>query len=729
VVAGALVALWLAVGSALALFLGWPVRTWSVMPDEMLYAKLATSIAETGSPLPRVHETPGSVSNILYPLLLAPLYAAFSAPDAFRAAHILNAFVMASAAFPAYLLAREVLERGWSFLVAALSITVPWMVLTGFLMTESVAYPAFLWAVLALHQAIDRPSRRGDLLAVAAIGFAVLARTQFFVLLAVLPLAIAGHEIGRALLGPDATPRRRKALAGAAEAVSRHRALLVLYALGVVTALALALVAERSVTGVLGSYDVTLEKGSVLPWSTWGAAVRHVDAVALGVGLIPLVLGGGWMLANVVRPLSDRERALASLSLVTVVLLAVEVGSFSARFEGVDPSAELRDRYAFYVAPLLFLGTVAALTRGPRRGVAIGAGLVTLFFAATAWHLPFGTNIFADSPANVVNLYLIQLSPGAPTGLVVALAGLVVGVVATSVLLLPRIVGAVVTVEVLAAFSLLVLYDAVDLVRARPSLPDRHVTASPGSNLDWVDSALPAGATAAVVAFPGSGSWWPSAIAWWDVEFWNTSVAHALVSSDGNFSYTAWARRTLTVDWESGAVADTTGAPAYVVVDPRDPRFLLAGEARAARRGLVVRSADRPYRAVWATRGLDGDGWGRPGRPAAIRVFPVSDRTAHVARVRLSIRAPDSHAARYSITVSGDVRAGQLAGGELRRIVLPLCVPTYSPADVTFTAWSNARIAELPLSPTVVETRRVGARFGPISVAHTRRDCRPTPRN
>ena len=192
------------------------------MTDELLYAKLATSIADTGSPLPQVHGTSIAVYNQLYPLLIAPLYGALSAPEAFRAAHVLNAFLMTSAVFPAYLLGRQVLSRPWAFAAAGLSVLVPWMVLTGFLMTESAAYPAFLWAVLGLQLAIAAPSSRRDLLAVAALGFAVLARTQFAVLVVVLPLAILAHEIGT----------RRNLLARAPARLAAHRLLALVYAAG-----------------------------------------------------------------------------------------------------------------------------------------------------------------------------------------------------------------------------------------------------------------------------------------------------------------------------------------------------------------------------------------------------------------------------------------------------------------------------------------------------------------
>ena len=182
-------------GALLAVWYSARIRDWSVMTDELQYAKLALAVWESGSPLPSLHGTSVAVANQLYPLLLTPVYGPLASPDAFRVAHVVNAVVMASAAVPAYLLARELLDRAWAFAVAVLAVVLPWMVLVGFLMSEVVGYPAFLWAVLAFQRAVVAPSDRRDALAAAALVVAILARTQFTALALVLPLAIVIDEL------------------------------------------------------------------------------------------------------------------------------------------------------------------------------------------------------------------------------------------------------------------------------------------------------------------------------------------------------------------------------------------------------------------------------------------------------------------------------------------------------------------------------------------------------
>ena len=699
----ALVLLWLGVSAAIAVWFSGRIQDWSVMTDELLYAKLATAIADTGSPLPQVHGSSIAVYNQLYPLLIAPLYGALSPPEAFRAAHVLNAFLMVSAVFPVYVLGRQVLSRPWAFSASVLSVLVPWMVLTGFLMTEAVAYPAFLWAIVGLQLAVTEPSPRRDLLAVAALCLAVLARTQFAVLVVVLPVAIIAHEIGM----------RRGLVAGVRHAVTTHRLLASLYAVGL--ALAAILAVAGSFGSLLGVYAVTVEEGSLLPSGVWGSAGRHLDAVAVGCGLVPLILGGGWMLATVVRPQSKKARALATLSVVTIAFLTFEAASFSVRFG----DAVVRDRYLFYVVPLLLVGSAAALEGGRRRQVAIGAGLMTALFAATAAQLSFTTypGVWVDSPASVLNEVLTEQSGELGTGTFVALLGLLLGLALVLALLFaPRSPLAIVALVALATFSILTLRSEVDRIVTGAGLSGRPLAESPGLVLDWVDTVVPEGERAALVAFPVSTAWDTTAIRWWDVEFWNRRVTHAYVAADGNFRYTGFPQRSLELDWSTGEAAGTASAPPYVVVAPGDSRFLLAGRDQAANLGFVVRQVERPYRALWMSRGLQTDGWTTPGRSAVIRAYAPDPDRRRLVRLQLALRAPDLAPAEYQLSAAGERRAVRLGPGQTKVETLRVCLAPGSGADIGITSTSSARITGVQLGPGIEETRAVGVGVGPITI-------------
>ncbi len=722
-VTAGLALLWIAASVGLAVWFSGRIRDWSVMTDELLYAKLATAIGGTGSPLPEIHGTSVSTINQLYPLLIAPFFGSLAVPAAFRAAHVLNAVVMASAVFPVYLLGRQVLPRSWSFVVAGLSVVVPWMVLTGFLMTESVAYPAVLWALLGFQRTIVAPNRRNDVLAVVALGVAVLARTQFTALLLVLPLAIVGHEIGQALMTADSASTWQRLTSGGREAVRRHRLLAVLYAVGVAVAAFVAILG--SVGGLLGAYSVTVGEGPVLPGEVWLAAARHLDAIGIGCGLIPLVLGVGWMLSAIAVPSDRRQHALAILSLVTVVVFAVETASFDVRFGGADV---VRDRYLFYIVPLLLIGSAAALLDESRRRVAIGAAAVTVFFVATVPQLSFPTTagLAVDSPpANVLNELLIDQSGGLGTGTFVAILGLLLGVVVVlGVLVAPRVPLAVAVLAAVVGFSLLTLRSEIDRVLGGTGLSGRPLADEPGLVLDWVDAVLPRGATAALLPFPVSTAWDTSAIRWWDVEFWNRSIVDSYAAADGNFSYTPFPLHRLTIDWSTGLVPGTDNAPPFVVSAPGDPRFALAGSEHAANLGLVVNSVERPYRAAWATRGLDTDGWTRPGRPATIRVYNRTDRPM-LFDVRFRAIAPSSRGARYSLTAPGMAPRARLAPASGRDEELQICIAALLPADIAITALSGARIKAPQLAPDVTASRVVGVGIGQLTARPTGHECRP----
>ena len=94
------------------------VREWVVQTDEMLYVKLARHMGTTGSPIPTLHGDHVGFLGVVYPIALAPFYGGLDNVSAFTAAHALNAVLFASAAIPAYLLARRLVSPGWALVVA-----------------------------------------------------------------------------------------------------------------------------------------------------------------------------------------------------------------------------------------------------------------------------------------------------------------------------------------------------------------------------------------------------------------------------------------------------------------------------------------------------------------------------------------------------------------------------------------------------------------------------------
>ncbi len=112
--------------------------------DESLYISLAQSlaagegIAYRSQPIPYMY--------IFYPLLLAPLYW-FPLPfDLYRVVQFWNALLITTSVFPAYLLAKAFTgDRRKALLASALTLLMPDMQMSGYLMAESAVWPLALW--------------------------------------------------------------------------------------------------------------------------------------------------------------------------------------------------------------------------------------------------------------------------------------------------------------------------------------------------------------------------------------------------------------------------------------------------------------------------------------------------------------------------------------------------------------------------------------------------------
>ncbi|MDX6566490.1 MAG: hypothetical protein QOE10_2152, partial [Gaiellales bacterium] len=192
-----LLALWGVLGTILSLIAA-RVTDWNAMTDELVYERLAISIAQTHSILPRLHgEVVRSLAQ-LYPMLISPWFSHGYVPENLKNAHAFDAWLMSSACIPAFLLARRVTDRRWpAYTLAVLTACTPWIIYSTVLLTEVAAYPAFMWAMLGMHKALTAPSARNDVLAFLGLALAFFARTQLVGLIAVLPVAMLVYALTR----------------------------------------------------------------------------------------------------------------------------------------------------------------------------------------------------------------------------------------------------------------------------------------------------------------------------------------------------------------------------------------------------------------------------------------------------------------------------------------------------------------------------------------------------
>jgi hypothetical protein len=645
------------------------------MTDELLYERLAISIAHGHSPLPQIHGESIDNINQLYPLLLAPLFHDTLIPAALHQAHVLNAFVMSSASIPAFLIARRVTQSTRvSYLVAGLSVCIPWIALSSFLMTEVVAYPAFLWAILALQYAAVSPSIRSDVAVIVALAVAMLARTQFAVFFVIVPVALFVHQI--AFTPAPSLPRR---LGRAARVLAAgHRPLVLAYAGLTVVVLAL-LVADR-LASVLGTYSVTAE-GDLIPDGMARGLLEHLAPVGLGLGILPFILGGAWLLGALVASRTREQHAFAAIALVTIVAFLFEVTSYDLRF-GQD---RLHDRYLFYIAPLILIAFAALALEGrwSRWALFLSTGLLAMGFALMPVIRYDKFNV--DLPVAALNGTLLRLG-GSADG-----ARLLLAFVTIVAVLLLLVAGFLLSRRQVTALLLVIALVAIPaqtaLAFAKLLTVDgtsgRPITLDQGVVFDWIDRKLGPGAEATMIPYPFLyGNYWENVAYWWNVEFWNASVRRAAIYEEA-FTGTpeTFPKIPLTFDRSTGRASESPSE--YAVQGIAETRFRLAGASVGEDRGITLIKTESPWRAQWLAFDLYRDGWTVPKVVGTIRVFAEPGQTEPLKRyLTLSVRGPQGTAARafHISSNTSDWQATADEDGTSNQI--SVCVPASGYADV-----------------------------------------------
>ena len=649
-----LAALWLALAGVLAT-LTTQVKDWYVMTDELLYERLAVSVAQLHSPLPRIHGELIANVNQLYPLLLAPLFAGRLVPDALLDTHVLNAVVMSSACIPTFFLCVRVTRSiRVSYFVAALSVCIPWIVLASFVMTEALAYPVFVWTMLALHHAVRAPSVRADAVLLVALAVAILARAQFAVLLVVVPVSF---------LLDSFAPRAL---------VARHRVAAGAYA--VLAVAALVLLAVGRLSDVLGTYSVTAE-GNLVPSDMPRSLLEHLAPLGLGIGIVPFILAGAWLLTPLAPERTRAQRAFASVALVTLIALLFEATSYDVRFG----AGRLHDRYLFYVVPLLLIACAAmCLERSWRQWALVAAGAL-LAFAFSVLSIISYCKFNVDSPVAFLNESLLDRF-GSEQGGQLFLAAL--AIVATVLLLAGRRIAlglvvlavAATMAQTAGAFTRLLTHDGTS---GRPITLDQSVV------FDWLDRKGGDAGEVTVIPYPLlPGTYWENVSYWWNVEFWNESVRRAIVYEDA-FTGTPETFPTTALGFDRSLGRANISPGGLVATAVAESRFHLAGKVLDEDRGVALVRPERPWRAEWMAFNLYRDGWTIPKVTGRIRVFAVPGQARRERRyVTITAQAPHDVGPRPLSISSNAGTWHQNATTDSKSVQVSACVPMKGFADI-----------------------------------------------
>lgn len=590
------------------------VDTYALLVDELLYVKAAQGFAD--NPLTAtVFGEPHAVPNALYSRLLALPYALVGSINAFAAGHAMNALLFASTIVPVYLLARRLgAAPRWSLVGAAFAVVVPWAVATLALMAESLAYPVFAWAVLAVVVAIADPRPRNDALLVAVLMAMVYARTQFIVVLPAAAVALVAHELawpGRAP-GELAARARRHWLLGAAALIG-------------------AVVAFVIQPDFLGNYSSAIDHPR-FPTHLLDSMADHLGHLIVGVGVVPALLWVAAVHRGGSTPARREEHVFAYFSGVTVLLVAYQAGFFSRQVAG----GNLQERYAFYLAALFAVGAAVMLARPPRRaplGSLLTAAAVAALLVATSFFPEdrFGVRVLL-SAASKFNGELADFAGSLrPSWTVPGTLAVVTGVVAAATL---AAFGAGrfrhLALPALAAATLLFCAYETHFVLQR-AIPEIN-EAIPGELAHppkaWVDGLLVAGDDEAGAVEGRLPAY--TAAQWQWVEFWNERVTR-VYSLPGRPPVSGLPGTRMRVDARSGRIAADPELP-LLVVSAEEPALGIQGEeVRTIVTGQRLIRPVRPYRAAWAYGDASTAAIGRG--PTALAVYPPSPamRTARVA--------------------------------------------------------------------------------------------------
>jgi hypothetical protein len=441
----------------------------TVFNDELLYSKLSQSIA-AGHGL-AIRSEHFFFPAPLAPLVQSPAWLLSSMTDAYAAAKLLNAAVMSAAVFPAFFLARRVVRPSYALVTAAAAVTTPGMLYHGYLMSEALAYPVFLCAVLVLVRGVERPSVAVPVVCTLAIA----TRVQFLVLPLAYLAAVAVCERGN----------YRRHLVPAA-----------------LTGLLVAVLV--GIPGALGQYGEATHIGHA-PGAVahWALTTGSLLPFSLGLAVVPGALFGLAVL---------RRTPIGVISIACTVLFLGQA-ALIASGEAHRPL----ERYVFYVTPLVFLAFFAYVERGAPWQLAY---VLTTCIGAVALSLVSfpgltGTAAFFFDSFTLTGFARASFYLGLPNAsLLYSLAPLALGALALTARRLPYVVAAVAMAIALATGA-----GAYATDRLATGFAARTFNAQPA---DWLDRSGLGPATYLVL--PGSDYFVGTGL-----ESWNREVRHVAV--------------------------------------------------------------------------------------------------------------------------------------------------------------------------------------------------------
>jgi hypothetical protein len=368
------------IGAVLLCAIGLLAASPNTFADEAVYIELARHFDLSGKFEIFGISFPALTYGPAYAVLIAPIVqGATTAREAYMAVRGLNALLFASAAIPTFLIARRSVSRNAATLVAAAAIAIPASAYTAKIMTESLAYPIVLWAILAGLRVVERATLPRQIALLTCLVLATEVRFELLILTPASALAciVGGNGRLRARLR-----RLTPLLAGS----------------GLVLVGVIAVVQANSASGSrVGAHGLDIQGFSILRFGA--LLLGSLGAIDLYSGVLPF--GVFVLFAARLR----RSPALANPELRSIILIASILGSAlvatGSVYLATVPKASRPpippDRYTFYIVPLLFVVFAAWIEGGALRGpgtawsALVAAGLPVLAALVGVAKDPHGT--------------------------------------------------------------------------------------------------------------------------------------------------------------------------------------------------------------------------------------------------------------------------------------------------------------------------------------------------
>lgn len=655
-----------AVGAiAVVWFVYWGVNTHVFQNDEDQYVYLSRWLQNDFPASLWSFDLYGRGLQRLEVWLLAVPSALFDSPWSLIGGRVLNTLAFVSTAIPVYLLGRGMgLRSQWAALPAAVSVLVPWGVVTTAFLTENVAYPAYVWAVWAIWRAVAEPGPWRDVLALGLLVVAGAARSGLLVLAPVLPLAVL--VVGMRCGSGGAAARLRAVLRGHVVlwiAVAAAALPLVLGALG--------LSAGDDLTRRLaGGYPTQVTTDA---WAMLEKFGRYFSRVVVGTGFLPAALALPWLATQLARSRDTRRFAFAAVAVLSALALL-----YSLTPAGPD------ERYIVYLGPLVLLPATLALAN--REISPVGLGIASVLLAAllsrVTWIAEQGPFGFFVSPVemfytHVLGLRLANYLPGDATDalrlVAIALGATGVAIAVTLRRAPERLAGATGTMlvaAVVAAVPLQTHYTLTKYVngagsKSAPSLSERA----------FADRLVPGDAT--VGAFlEGAGQRADFYPLWQEVQFYNERI-RTVFSLGPNQNPTPPGDdvvQGLAYDERTGRLSSPAPLTDYLVIPSPFGAVRLRGDVVYAPSyvAFALLRVEQPATLAWRATGFEPLGVVPEGRPGVIR-FYGADLDPGERCATLSLSGPPDREAGWSVERGGrEVAAGTLGPGERGTAWTPL---------------------------------------------------------